>query len=149
MTHYEIDYSKFDDDQDAKRVAAIADIIDYLGKEKYETVTREFKLFKPEDMSRDRMAMMLSIAGISGYPVTAWHETCFPPVATVKKVRFHFNTLRSARSVRSHLRNRSVLAAIDGKVLTVYVPAKNDMDQMVTLVRELSGVSDLFYEIIS
>lgn len=78
MTHVDIDYSAHKTESD-KRKAAIADIINYLGKEKFNYLTNEFSKFGVDAMPLDAMSGYLMLAGISGYPVQAWHEFIFQP----------------------------------------------------------------------
>jgi hypothetical protein len=76
MAHYEIDYSEHADEA-SKRVAALADIEDYLGEAKFKYLTDEFSKFGKDAMPVERMELMLTLAGISGYPVQAWHHYIF------------------------------------------------------------------------
>lgn len=73
--HYDVDYSVFDNEVD-KHNAAIEDIRDYLGGEKFATLTTEFRAMG--EMTFGSFANYVSIAGISGYPVKAWYNHIWP-----------------------------------------------------------------------
>ena len=76
MTHYDVDYSKIEDPK-AKRDKAIADIIDYLGQEKFDEVHPQFVALRQlngEEFTVKQLGFYLLMAGVQGYPVTAWHE---------------------------------------------------------------------------
>lgn len=70
MTHYTRDYSTLTGS--AKSSAAIADIIDFLGDNKFDELTAEFRRYRHLEL--DQFACFVGIAGISGYPVEAWHD---------------------------------------------------------------------------
>lgn len=72
MTHYNIDYSKYDDDPITKHNQAIKDIKEYIGEEKFDNLTQEFKSFSW--MSLEQFGFYVSLAGIQGYPVKAWYN---------------------------------------------------------------------------
>lgn len=78
--HTTIDYSTHADES-AKRQAAIADIKEYLGEERFNYVSGEFSKFGKEAMPIETMEGYLMLAGISGYPVIAWHHFIFEPDA--------------------------------------------------------------------
>ena len=73
--HTTIDYGKLEGK--AKEDKAIADIVNWLGKERYEKLTAEFKK-EPKQPTLDGFHLMCSIAGISGYPVTVWYRRLWP-----------------------------------------------------------------------
>ena len=73
--HYDIDYSSYDNPL-AKQAAALADVRDYLGQERFFNLVQEFR--KVEYMPLERFTLLMSISGISGYPVRAFHEYIFP-----------------------------------------------------------------------
>lgn len=77
MTHYDVDYSAIEGD--AKRDAAVRDIREYLGEERYRIVCQYFVLMQ-EPLSLDEMSLALMMAGVQGYPVQAWRETLWPEV---------------------------------------------------------------------
>lgn len=74
MTHYDVDYSNLH--PQAKHEKAIADIKDYLGEAKFVAITNDFRKYPPQSI--DALAMYLSIAGVQGYPVRAWHDVIWP-----------------------------------------------------------------------
>ena len=69
---YTVDYSRFPPGTRAKEAAAIDDIITYLGADRFERLSIAF-LSMP-DLTEDAMHTAVCIAGIQGYPVTAWHS---------------------------------------------------------------------------
>jgi len=75
MTHVDIDYSSLQGV--AKQEAALWDIKNWIGIEKFEHLTAELRKFDRDEMPLERMAMLMTIAGISGYPIRAWHEYIF------------------------------------------------------------------------
>ena len=76
MSHYDISYVNLA--PDAKRSQAIQDIKDYLGDDRYNELTdlihQHYQL--PPNLEKFRMAV--SMSGIQGYPVVAWHEVLWP-----------------------------------------------------------------------
>lgn len=66
MTHYDIDYSK----SPAPAFDAVQDIIDYLGKKKYNEISPMISLVT----HCGQFTMYCSLAGIKGFPVRAWYE---------------------------------------------------------------------------
>ena len=56
---------------------SIQDIKDYLGEEKYELLTKQFREECP-DLSIEGFKMYVSLAGISGFPVRAWYNEVYP-----------------------------------------------------------------------
>ena len=70
MTHYTRNYSTLDGE--AKSDAAIADIIDFLGIDKFDELTAEFRRYRHLEL--DQFACFAGIVGIAGYPVKAWHD---------------------------------------------------------------------------
>jgi len=73
MSHYTIDYSKLEGQ--SKIDTAIADIKSFLGIKKFKEVTGLVKECKPP-MTGEHFEMMVSFAGIQGYPAQAWAEHC-------------------------------------------------------------------------
>lgn len=68
-TSYIKDYSKMSGK--AKQLQAMMDVMEYLGEERFnklheELVKRTFQMKEPVPV------LLLSIAGIQGYPATAW-----------------------------------------------------------------------------
>lgn len=74
MTHYLIDYTELTPQQAYNK--AYDDIADYLGNSKFDKMVADFRQYPP--MSVEDLAMYLSIAGISGYPVTVFHDLIWP-----------------------------------------------------------------------
>lgn len=64
--HNTIDYGK----SPAPAFDAVQDIIDYLGKDKYDKVAPEMAKLT----NCGQFAMYCSLAGIQGFPVKAWYE---------------------------------------------------------------------------
>ena len=71
--HTTKDYSGLSEDE--KQIKAISDIRDWLGVEKFNKLEREFKLYGP--VTEEQFGFLCSIAGISGYPVTAWYRSIY------------------------------------------------------------------------
>ena len=65
MTHYNVDYAGLEP-YDA-RMKAIADVRDYVGEERFEILATNFRQLS--GISYDEFALMLSFAGIQGFPV--------------------------------------------------------------------------------
>ena len=75
MTHYNIDYSSIKDDSN-KREKAIKDIIDYVGREKFDELNKLLIAYvKEKNPSLDDFSMALFMFPVSGYPIQAWYET--------------------------------------------------------------------------
>jgi len=72
MSSYTMDYSNLNGLE--KQSRAIQDIKDYLSQAKFEELTR---LLKAETYSLDAFRMVVSFAGITGYPAAAWHAHCY------------------------------------------------------------------------
>lgn len=77
MTHYIIDYATLGPGTEAAHKQAIADIKDYIGEERYNLITLEFKKM-PVMPDLGQMHYWLMLSGISGYPVRAWQAECWP-----------------------------------------------------------------------
>lgn len=77
MTHYNISYA--DLSPEAKRTKAIADIIDWLGQDRYDTISKLFLDMQQAEgkPSWKKFSMALFMSGIAGYPLVAWYETLF------------------------------------------------------------------------
>lgn len=69
MGHYTTDYRAFDT-QSARDAAAIRDLVDYLGQDRFNTLTECLSAYP--DLTEDRLALMVSFAGVQGFPVLAW-----------------------------------------------------------------------------
>lgn len=78
--HYEVNYKKFEtvSDRDA---AAIGDIREFMGAERFATVNALFAQLDPIPLEQFRL--QLSFAGIGGYPVEAWHRSLWPTAGVV------------------------------------------------------------------
>lgn len=74
MSHYDIDYS--DMTPQTKHLKAIADIKDYMGEDRYHKITQAIRADGP--MSVDKLRIIVSLAGVQGYPVRAWHDEIWP-----------------------------------------------------------------------
>jgi len=57
---------------------AIADIKDWLGKERFETITKLMREKETEQPTLEVFTAIVSFAGVQGYPVKAWYNHCFP-----------------------------------------------------------------------
>jgi hypothetical protein len=74
MTHYTVDYSNLTGQ--AKLDKAIADTVEYMGQPKFDEITEEFR--KLPEMTLQRFQAFASLAGVQGFPATAWFNYCFP-----------------------------------------------------------------------
>lgn len=72
--HYTVDYSGLSEQK--KQDKAIADIIAYLGQDKFDAITVELKKYIADGAQLVHVQFQLSFVGIQGYPVTAWYEYC-------------------------------------------------------------------------
>lgn len=72
--HYTIDYEGLGPTE--KYNKAIQDIKDYMGEDKFNTMTQRFRGEYPggENMPLDRFELIVSFAGVQGYPAKAWHQ---------------------------------------------------------------------------
>lgn len=75
MTHYTMDYSNMTPQQAYDK--CISDIKDYLGEEKFEDISKQFRSEVP-DMSIETFAFYLEICGVQGFPVLAWYDHVYP-----------------------------------------------------------------------
>jgi hypothetical protein len=66
-----IKYSGQDTAEDRKQ--ALEDTRDWLGDERFEKITADLKQEYP-DLGPGQFTLMVSIAGVSGYPVLVWFE---------------------------------------------------------------------------
>ena len=67
--HYEVNYGELSPAE--RQEKAIADLKEFLGEERFEKLTGEFRAYGKLDL--EQFAFFCSITGVSGYPVTAWH----------------------------------------------------------------------------
>jgi hypothetical protein len=74
--HYNIDYTGLG--PQAAYNQQIKDIKEYLGEKKFNQITKDFRRECPKDLSLEMFKMYLSLAGISGAPVRAFHDHVFP-----------------------------------------------------------------------
>lgn len=68
--HYEIDYAELSPAE--KQEKAIADTKDFLGAERFDKLTGEFKLYGYIEF--EKFAFLCSITGVQGFPVKAWYK---------------------------------------------------------------------------
>lgn len=73
MTHYDVNYSGLSPNDAHNQ--AIKDIIDYMGEEKYNDLTQQFRAF---ELNLDAFRMYVSFAGIQGFPVERWYNEVYP-----------------------------------------------------------------------
>jgi hypothetical protein len=76
MTHYLTDYTAITDEL-VKHNKAIEDIVDYMGKERFDKITAMFKEQQPQ-LPLEHFKLYCSLAGVEGYPVKAWYNYCYP-----------------------------------------------------------------------
>lgn len=76
MTHYNIDYSGLGPQTAYNQ--QIKDIKDYVGTVEFNQLSRQFRDEFPCGLSLESFRMYVSLAGVSGAPVRAWHDHCFP-----------------------------------------------------------------------
>lgn len=75
--HYTRNYTELEGA--AKTEAALNDIKEFLGVERFEGLTATLKEFgEKQPLSKDRFAALVSISGVQGYPVMVWYNHCFP-----------------------------------------------------------------------
>ena len=72
---YTIDYSN-ESDPIAKHNKAIEDIKEYVGEDRFETLTQQIKEEYP-NMSLEQFQLVVSFAGVQGYPAKAWFNYCY------------------------------------------------------------------------
>ena len=68
--HYKISYKDLPQAQADQK--ALRDIIDWMGIERFTEVTDEFRKMEPLDL--DHFSLLVSFAGVAGYPVRAWYR---------------------------------------------------------------------------
>lgn len=78
MTHYTLDYSKLP--ANVAHEKALTDLKDYLGEEKFWTLTAEFRRL-PKPLPIEQFELMVSFAGITGFPVLVWYGELWPNAA--------------------------------------------------------------------
>jgi hypothetical protein len=72
--HYNISYKGLS--PQAAHDKAIADIREYMGSDRFETLTAQFARHEP--MPLEVFELIVSFAGVQGFPVKAWHNECWP-----------------------------------------------------------------------
>jgi hypothetical protein len=71
--HYEINYDGLDPIEKHKK--AIADVIEYTGQERFDRIISALRTKYPEPPVLEHLELVLSFAGIQGYPVKAiWNH---------------------------------------------------------------------------
>lgn len=80
MTHYNISYADMSLERADKE--ALSDIIDYIGEEKFITVTKSAKI---HPISFENFQTACSIGGIRGYPVRAWYRYVYGTTSLPEK----------------------------------------------------------------
>jgi hypothetical protein len=71
MAHYTRSYEGLTGQ--AKHDAAITDIIDYLGEERFDLITDLCREDKPTHPGLGWFMIAVSLSGVEGYPVKAWY----------------------------------------------------------------------------
>jgi len=78
--HYEINYAELSPAE--RQEKAIADLKEFLGEERFERLTSDFRVYGKLDL--EKFAFLCSITGVSGYPVTAWHTHVYGDMASAE-----------------------------------------------------------------
>lgn len=68
--HYKVDYAELSPAE--KQEKAIADTKDFLGEERFEMLTKNFKDYGSIEF--EKFAFLCSITGVQGFPVEAWYK---------------------------------------------------------------------------
>ena len=77
MTHYIRRYTGLEGDE--RRSRALDDVRDYLGHARFEELTGMFRRDYPDvPCPAVKFALLVSLAGVQGYPATAWREHIWP-----------------------------------------------------------------------
>lgn len=74
--HYNTSYEGLEDQ--AKIDKGLEDIKDWLGEDRFDELSKEFE--KAEKIPFEQFEFLAGMAGVQGYPVTAWYETVWPDV---------------------------------------------------------------------
>lgn len=56
---------------------ALADVVEYMGATRFATLDREFRRY-PVPLTLDHLGLLLSFAGVQGFPVESWHRSIWP-----------------------------------------------------------------------
>jgi hypothetical protein len=73
--HYEVNY-KDHKDTTAADTAALKDICEWMGEERFTRVDDLYRQMLPVSLELFRLQM--SFVGVQGYPVEAWHRSLWP-----------------------------------------------------------------------
>ena len=76
MSHYNVDYTGLG--PQIAYAQQIKDIKEYLGEDKFNRLTSDFRRECPGGLGLESFRMYLSLAGIQGAPVRAFHDHVFP-----------------------------------------------------------------------
>lgn len=79
-----IEYSGQDTAEDREK--ALEDTRDWLGAERFEKITAELKREYP-NLGPGQFSLMVSIAGVSGYPVRVWFDHIYGDGAWESRAR--------------------------------------------------------------
>ena len=71
---YQIDYSKFDHDPKRKQREALKDCRQYLGRYRFNRLSKTIQEYLDNGYDIDWTARSLSMIGVQGYPAWAWVE---------------------------------------------------------------------------
>ena len=80
MSHYTVNYKDLPKEEAHQK--AISDIIDWLGKERYDKISENFRA--EGFMSLKHFTFYCGISGVQGFPVQAWYEELFGDVIEAK-----------------------------------------------------------------
>jgi len=84
MTHYTVKYG--DLEGIPKQAKALADIVDYLGWEKFTELSGVLAEENPR-LTLKQLRMALSFAGVQGYPVRAWYAHIYGQAALAEQTK--------------------------------------------------------------
>lgn len=71
--HYTTNYEGLD--PIAKHDKAITDILEWMGKDRFDKATSEFR---KHNLTLEQFELYASFAGVQGYSVKAWYNYCYP-----------------------------------------------------------------------
>lgn len=80
MTHYNVDYAGLEGE--AKLNKALDDIKEYMGVDKFNSLSTDFKANAP-DLTLEQFSLFTSLCGVQGYPIQAWYEYIYKRSATL------------------------------------------------------------------
>jgi ribosomal protein S12 methylthiotransferase accessory factor YcaO len=81
MAHYVIAYSGKGMTPNEAHAAALADIIDYLGGNRFGMLHNQWCAMRDNEgfyPSLEAFELMLSFGGVQGYPARAWYQEIWP-----------------------------------------------------------------------